>query len=297
MIITQKDIELIEKQIEEVNKFEFDNCIDENIPQTPVFFANYPHLVMPLGFDEYRSIDIEFDIEGTYGIESDLAFEKECLFRKRESGEWLWFEGIDNGILHFEGSKRKHEYISAQNWVKTLKEIRKNPLEASSTLWLPSNWTNSIKNETDIKLSKTNIGILEEIAKEKKDLSSINWRQLEELIAELLRSQGMEIIVTPNTKDGGRDIIARGEFIPGEPMLMAIEVKHKKIVGLHDFQKAMKANEDFPTLMLATSGKFSSGVIREKNKNRHNLRLFLKDGIALTQWIEAYRMKDNKFFH
>ncbi len=107
-------------------------------------------------------------------------------------------------------------------------------------------------------------------------------------MAELLRSKGMAVHVTPRSRDGGRDILARGEFATGEPMVIAVEVKQKAVVGLADVQRALKANEDFPSLMVVTSGRFSSGVVREKERERHQLRLFLKDGVALSQWIDAY---------
>ena len=123
---------------------------------------------------------------------------------------------------------------------------------------------------------------------QKTTLQELSWRTLEEIVAELLRARGMQIHVTAKSHDDGRDIIARGELISGEPAVIAVEVKQKPIVGLADVQRAVKANEDFPSLMIATSGRFTSGVIREKTQSRHELRLFLKDGVALSQWVDTY---------
>ena len=71
-------------------------------------------------------------------------------------------------------------------------------------------------------------------------------------------------------------------------MVLAVEVKHKPVVGVGDVQRALKANEDFPALMVATAGTFSAGVVAEKSRFRNSMRLFLKDGLALRQWISAY---------
>lgn len=70
----------------------------------------------------------------------------------------------------------------------------------------------------------------------------------------MLQSKELQIEVTPRSKDGGRDIIARGEIIPGEPTVLAVEVKQKAIVGLEDVQRALRANRDYPALLFATSG-------------------------------------------
>jgi restriction system protein len=136
--------------------------------------------------------------------------------------------------------------------------------------------------------------LLKEIYKEGKALREIRPRQLEELIAELLRDQGMEIHITPETRDGGRDVIARGEFIQGEPMVLAVEVKQKSVVGIQDLYNSLKPNEDYPALLLATSGRFSAGVIQEKKRRRNELRLILKDGVALSQWIAMYGAKRSR---
>ena len=99
----------------------------------------------------------------------------------------------------------------------------------------------------------------------------------------------MLIDVTPPRADGGRDIIARGELVEGEPVQIAVEVKQKSVVGLADVQRALRANEDFPALLIATAGRFSAGVITERERDRNRLRLFLKDGLALSRWVATYQ--------
>jgi hypothetical protein len=98
----------------------------------------------------------------------------------------------------------------------------------------------------------------------------------------------MEVSVTPRTRDGGRDILARGELIPGEPTVLAVEVKHKGLVGIDEVASRLYRNREFPAMLFATSGRFSAGVVREKRRPENFLRLLLKDGVGLGQWISEY---------
>lgn len=156
------------------------------------------------------------------------------------------------------------------------------------TVLFPGIWSPGAQATQRIVLANAVPDILKAIVEEKVKLREIPWHRLEEIVAELLRGYGLEVWVTPRTHDGGRDVIARGELIPGEPALLAVEVKQKSVVGLADVQRALQANKDFPALLMATAGTFSGGVVREKSCPSNHLRLFLKDGLALGQWIDEY---------
>jgi hypothetical protein len=67
-----------------------------------------------------------------------------------------------------------------------------------------------------------------------------------------------------------------------------VEVKHKAVVPVGDLREALWANQHYPMLLLATSGRFSAGVIEERNTSNATCRVILKDGVALKQWIDAY---------
>jgi len=135
----------------------------------------------------------------------------------------------------------------------------------------------------------TNVrALLKKLTDHQISLDSVTWRELEEIVAELLKSQGLQVHVTPRSHDGGRDIVARGELLPGEPATIAVEVKHKRVVGISDFERALYANRNFPALLFATSRRFSAGVISEKRQECARLRVILKDGVALGQWLSDY---------
>jgi len=129
--------------------------------------------------------------------------------------------------------------------------------------------------------------LLKELRTGEIDLASVSWRDLEEIVAEFLRSRGLKVNVTGNTRDGGRDIIAQGEFVEGVPATIAVEVKHKKTVGIREVRDALYANRNFPLILLVTSGRFSAGVVAESRIAENRFRLILKDGVALQEWLAS----------
>lgn len=314
MILQQSDLDELEhyldkfKSAENVPWFRW-----ENNETSVEFFAERPHLILPAGFDQTRPL-IEPDyadllieegedvgwvlrcreetetVKQKYGIDNlYFDFPIEYLYRHIGSGAWRWFLGLENDNLVFRGPGQKEtETISIENLFKNLKRLTNTPDQTPRTLWLPKFWTPEFQNQTRIELTSGVSSIIQAINSENKDLLEVSPRTLEEIVAELLRAKGLEIYLTPQSRDGGRDIVARGELFPGEPITLAVEVKHKAKVGTPDLDRSLKANEDFPALMLATSGKFSAGVIKEQQRNRNKLRLILKDGMALSQWIKAY---------
>lgn len=284
--------------------------------QSPVFIANRPHLLMPLGFDEFQAVrEDDFAERPVVHADVDWAYPVEVFFRRRESGAWTWFEGFtdytyandapdkhgrtDFGVphAHIVDSKRKwhpDDYICLDSYPGKLRKLADSPDPRYHQLIFPGLWTPQSQADQTTLLEAAIHDILGEIASEERELASVGWRQLEEIVAELLRARDMKVSLTPGSKDGGRDIIARGELIPGEPTVLAVEVKKKPVVGLHDVQRALRANEDFPALLVATSGRFSAGVLKERQRSRNQLRLYLKDGVALGQWVKGWDSKYRK---
>lgn len=319
MIVDDSDLEELEMYLDRFR--EFDSAPDwEAAPSeesSVEFFGEHPHLLLPLGFDESvgflnhdalyshlyeRNVD-RFDSLSEQEVEAALereaesfreeaievygrypdpgVFYKEYLFRQ-PCGSWHWFEGLQDDTFLFD---EDFENRTVDELFDALRKLRETPDQNPHNLWLQKIWTPRAQERIRIHLNDSIGELLREVKSEKKALDEIRPRQLEELIAELLRRRGMAIYVTPETRDGGRDIIARGEIIPGEPTTLAVEIKQKPVVGIADLRNALKANEDFPALMVATSGRFSAGVFEEKKRNRNQFRLFLKDGLALSQWL------------
>ena len=275
------------------------------------YFFERPHLILPLGFDEARHLidenyadwlekDYERQwmekavkeaerVESKYGLsEIPFDFGVETIFRSQSQGAWYWFLGLEDEQLIFRGPNNTREKYSAAELLKKLRYLTEYPDYVPRTLWLPRIWTPEFQDDDRQKVSEDVSALLQSLQKEECSLRSIKPAMLEELIAELLRSRGMDVYITKRTRDGGRDIIARSETAIGDPISFAIEVKQKDVVGIEDVRNALKANEHFPALMLATAGRFSSGVIEEKGREGNRLRLMLKDGVAISQWIDTY---------
>lgn len=157
----------------------------------------------------------------------------------------------------------------------------------TAALVLPRLWTPPDKHNT-IEVVEVAKRLLVALQEQKTSLDALRWQDMEGIVAELLRDRGMEVTITPRSRDGGRDVIATGELIPGEPAVLAVEVKHKALVSLDEVRSRLYANSQFPALLFATSGRFTAGVVREKRRPENYLRLFLKDRTALAQWINAY---------
>ena len=179
---------------------------------------------------------------------------------------------------------RSYEYFS-----DALRKALTIPINSNRTIISPRLWTPETQESESCDLRVVTQDILKALIQDNADLSTIHWRTLEDIVAELLRDSGMEIYRVRESPQGGRDILARGHLIPGqEPITIAVEVKHKDVVYRPDVELALHQNKEFPALMFATSGKFSAGVLEESALPENQLRLFLKDGVAIGDLMTNY---------
>lgn len=255
-----------------------------------------PHLVLPFGFDEIRFVDPFKEPTPTIKYAAGSDYFRRVQLRHEATGAWYAFRGIyvDGNTARLTFAPTVSElWNNKESWVvlyldQMIEQLEAVPvISAPKTIILPTHWW-SPSQQHDLPLTSNVCALLQSLCDHRVSLNSISWRELEEIIGELLRKRGLQVYLTPRTRDGGRDIVARGELIPGEPSTIAIEVKHKSVVGLADIQRSLYANRNFPALLLATSGRFSAGVIAEKKQESNQLRLILKDGTALMQWINDY---------
>lgn len=73
--------------------------------------------------------------------------------------------------------------------------------KTESPLWLPSSYGR-------ITFSDPTAALLEKLRASQISLDDLHWRQLEELVADLLSQDGYDVTLGPGIKDGGKDIIA-----------------------------------------------------------------------------------------
>ena len=163
-----------------------------------------------------------------------------------------------------------------------------NPLVDPIAFVSPHIWTPMYQWAQKDALQSSAVHIIKELQMGERDLQSVDWRTFEDLVAEVLRAQGMEIHLVRESPQGGRDIIARGELAGTEVVTIAVEVKHKAVVSRPEVDAALYQNSNFPALMFVTSGRFTAGVIRLARKPENRMRLLLKDGVAIRELLRSY---------
>lgn len=270
------------------------------------FLTSHPHFLLGSDFDEARIFHRE-QHSRTLPPELDFFYKKffpdfppffkrtkEVLLRQKNTSVWHIFnlktddDYPVNGemTLDFLGANGHEKSISRDKYISDLESNLSSSICSThitavfDTIWTPP----QIQKESIHAFSFTS-DLIEQIKFEKIQLEDVAWRQLEEIVAELLARRGFQIQLTKQTRDGGRDVIAVGEFFPGIKIEMAVEVTKRKKVGIEKVSKALYQNRHYPKLMVATSGAFSSEVIREQNLPENRLRLILRDGNSLRDWI------------
>ena len=290
-------------------QIESDSLIRRLISPLTILLPSFPELVFPLGYDEIRfntnpvndpttsesARDILNEIKNAHALESEewsslLSLWQNIQFRSMD-GVWRDSEGLFDKILPPQETSGGGEQRTENKWIDIFKSSLvdrfQNQLGVDQKIiCLPSLPLSTSFGDSE--LHKASKRILCDLNLNNKPLAEIHWRTLEEIVAELLFDLGMEVFVTDRSGDGGRDVIAKGELIPGEPTVLAVEVKHKAVVPVADVRQTLWANRHIPALLFVTSGRFSSGVYLEKRTNESFLRLFLKDGHGLQQWINNY---------
>ena len=162
--------------------------------------------------------------------------------------------------------------------------------EDDHIIWSPRLWTPSSQESERRVLSSGTSQILTSLKSEAVTFEDLSWQQFEDVVAESICTMGLKVHKVIESPQGGRDIIARGVLIPGEePITIAVEVKHKKVVDRPDVEKALWQNRRFPALMFVTSGRFTAGALKEKSLPENRLRLFLKDGDSLGDIIRGFK--------
>jgi hypothetical protein len=180
--------------------------------------------------------------------------------------------------------------LSVEEFLDAISDaVRHPPTEKPSAIISPKLWTPAAQHKERLILKEATEGILKALFRGDIELRSLSWRQLEDIVGELLVARGLEIHHVTESPQGGRDLIFRGELLPGlDPVTVAVEVKHREVVGVAEVHQALSQNRRFPALLFVTSGRFTSGVYAERDRDENHLRLFLKDGVAIGDLIRMY---------
>jgi restriction system protein len=129
------------------------------------------------------------------------------------------------------------------------------------------------------------------LKKEPESIFTLPPRKFEELLAELLESQGMTVELTPRSKDGGRDILAYSESALGK-FLCLVEAKryaetHKVGVELVRQLYGVLCDHLATSAMLVTTSSFTKGA--KEFQQRHQYEMSLRDCSDVLKWIDGYK--------
>jgi hypothetical protein len=136
-------------------------------------------------------------------------------------------------------------------------------------------------------ISGINDVLLNRVRRNPKELHNIKPREFEELICDLLTSHGWDIELTPESKDGGYDIIGFSGISGGVKTSWIIECKrytsHRKIgVDIVRSICGVKEQIKVANAMIVTTSTFTRGA-QQMSHNR--LDLSLRDYNNILEWI------------
>lgn len=136
------------------------------------------------------------------------------------------------------------------------------------------------------------------LARHPNAMYELSPRKFEMLVAELFSDMGYDVRLTPQTRDGGRDILLVCRIPPSKELLFLVECKRLgrgKTAGVDVIQRFLwildrqdRANGG----MIATTARFSKEARRIAND--YSWRLSLHDFKDLSEWLSSYGQWDSE---
>lgn len=133
--------------------------------------------------------------------------------------------------------------------------------------------------------------LIKHLMRRPEDIFTLNPRKFEELVSEILTDMGYEVKLTPETRDGGRDILAVENTKLG-PRLTLVECKRyskTRPVGkgiVERFLYTIRDQDKASAGLIATTSYFSPDAHAVAKK--HQWQMSLADHAQLIGWLENY---------
>jgi hypothetical protein len=135
--------------------------------------------------------------------------------------------------------------------------------------------------------------LIGELSKKPEILHKLPPRRFEELIAELLSRDGLEVHLTPQTRDGGRDILAFQNSTVGRHLYLVECKRHNpgNPVGVSIVQRlyGVVTQERATAGLIVTTSRFTKDALSFAETVQHQIGL--KDYEVLKHWLKAHLPK------
>lgn len=136
-----------------------------------------------------------------------------------------------------------------------------------------------------------NDALIKKLKRNPDDVFEITPRQFEEVIADLLAGMGMDVELTPATRDGGKDILAYMNTEMGKFLTLVEAKRHNKSrpvgVSLVRTLYGTLVDHQATSGMLVTTSRFAKPA--KQFQERHKYQLSLKDYQDVVSWILKYK--------
>lgn len=145
--------------------------------------------------------------------------------------------------------------------------------------------------ELSIKTEEINHELVAALRKNPSDLYRLHPRKFELLVADLMRDMGYDVTITPESRDGGRDILAVFKTPQGE-ILTVVECKRyakERRIGPDILQRLLwvaDRKDKASCAMAATTTYFTTGA--QSFQREYQWRLKLADFDVLSSWLQRY---------
>ncbi|POA39008.1 restriction endonuclease [Pseudomonas sp. GW456-12-1-14-TSB6] len=126
---------------------------------------------------------------------------------------------------------------------------------------------------------------VQEIAFEriKDQINSLDWAEMQELVAGILRAMGYKTLVSPAGADRGKDIIASPDGFGFEPPRIVVEVKHRNArMGSSEIRSFLGGRHKDDRGLYVSTGGFTKEALYEGERAHVHLTMWTLDELART---------------
>lgn len=263
---------------------------DEDIERVFYSIANFKRVRQVIITSRRENVDISaFPVVSVSGLT-----EKETVTLFRSLGAPAMLETLETEIYHrTSGHPLTIELLA--------NVARMGGVDALGKLFagqqqLLFNWNETATHSQIITLAKPKIinlndEIIERLKRQPDDIYQVTPRKFEELLAELLTDMGMEVQLTQQTRDGGRDILACMNLPVGKILCLVEAKRYRKDrtvgVGLVRQLYGTLKDHDATNAMMVTTSKYSPDA--QAFRERHRYQLTLRDYGHIVEWLQKYK--------